>query len=663
MRIALKVAYIGTDYHGFQVQPDVNTIEGELFRALQELNMDAPARWFGWMVRGLLPLTSYTVTIDSLDEDVFFITDRHRKIETRTRDDGFRREIDQKIQNLDNPFLQFQGVDLQILRPAHARAAMLDQLSRSFASDLGFATLTKAVSLIAEPSHESRLIELLDNQREPDRRLVLAEAISRQYNPVHFARVWKVLQEIDQTERELETSPDHVVRTHGSQVGTLLNLDRNEAVKVARTVASRCRQHSVWLQRIMASVLASCRHEGAADLLAQMAGCSSDAMTRDIALLALAALDRTAPVLRTLLSPGLDLAPATESLVSIALGAVGSVEDVELLKPRLHLDGHPLVRQGAIIGLGMIGQPAIAPPLLEALRDADAASRCRITWGLGRSGDPSVMPLLGRAVDKGEGALGELAWAIHTLGGNAAIPLLEKLSRWEPTTPERTMERAHAVLALVECGKGPDTDALIEATRDSNRYVAGCALIALGSRGGRRAEDHLRAIALRHADSRLRITAMKELVTMGVPCLKLLQDLKTNKTESRQITNVVAQLLPLVESAMPRTVQVRLPGFLPFLRTKDRLVTGDVRHVLARGFLSPGLDLANAVEIDSGSRPGSNFNPYLSFRAGFNRPDFLRLERPTVNRSGTGDVLIHLESSENQQILGFLTVSLFDPAR
>ncbi len=39
MRIALRVAYIGTDYHGFQVQPDVKTIEGEIFRALRELNI------------------------------------------------------------------------------------------------------------------------------------------------------------------------------------------------------------------------------------------------------------------------------------------------------------------------------------------------------------------------------------------------------------------------------------------------------------------------------------------------------------------------------------------------------------------------------------------------------------------------------------------------
>ncbi|HEY9204879.1 MAG TPA: tRNA pseudouridine(38-40) synthase TruA [Candidatus Methanoperedens sp.] len=39
MRIALKVAYIGTDYHGFQVQPDVRTLEGEIFRALGELGL------------------------------------------------------------------------------------------------------------------------------------------------------------------------------------------------------------------------------------------------------------------------------------------------------------------------------------------------------------------------------------------------------------------------------------------------------------------------------------------------------------------------------------------------------------------------------------------------------------------------------------------------
>lgn len=39
MRVALKIAYIGSNYHGSQVQPQVPTIEGELFKALQELEI------------------------------------------------------------------------------------------------------------------------------------------------------------------------------------------------------------------------------------------------------------------------------------------------------------------------------------------------------------------------------------------------------------------------------------------------------------------------------------------------------------------------------------------------------------------------------------------------------------------------------------------------
>ena len=39
MRFALKVAYVGTDFHGSQVQPAVRTVEGELLRALAELDI------------------------------------------------------------------------------------------------------------------------------------------------------------------------------------------------------------------------------------------------------------------------------------------------------------------------------------------------------------------------------------------------------------------------------------------------------------------------------------------------------------------------------------------------------------------------------------------------------------------------------------------------
>lgn len=39
MRVALKIAYVGTGYNGSQIQPDAATIEGELFNALTELEI------------------------------------------------------------------------------------------------------------------------------------------------------------------------------------------------------------------------------------------------------------------------------------------------------------------------------------------------------------------------------------------------------------------------------------------------------------------------------------------------------------------------------------------------------------------------------------------------------------------------------------------------
>ncbi|UYZ39605.1 MAG: tRNA pseudouridine(38-40) synthase TruA [Candidatus Methanospirare jalkutatii] len=39
VRVALKIGYIGTNYYGFQIQPDVPTVEAEIFRALEELNI------------------------------------------------------------------------------------------------------------------------------------------------------------------------------------------------------------------------------------------------------------------------------------------------------------------------------------------------------------------------------------------------------------------------------------------------------------------------------------------------------------------------------------------------------------------------------------------------------------------------------------------------
>ncbi|MEQ8226418.1 MAG: tRNA pseudouridine(38-40) synthase TruA, partial [Candidatus Eremiobacterota bacterium] len=37
--MALKIAYLGTDYYGFQRQPGLTTVEGEILSALEELDV------------------------------------------------------------------------------------------------------------------------------------------------------------------------------------------------------------------------------------------------------------------------------------------------------------------------------------------------------------------------------------------------------------------------------------------------------------------------------------------------------------------------------------------------------------------------------------------------------------------------------------------------
>lgn len=51
-KVALKVAYIGTDFHGFQRQPDLRTVEGELISALKEANLVDNLKDCGYAIAG-----------------------------------------------------------------------------------------------------------------------------------------------------------------------------------------------------------------------------------------------------------------------------------------------------------------------------------------------------------------------------------------------------------------------------------------------------------------------------------------------------------------------------------------------------------------------------------------------------------------------------------
>jgi tRNA pseudouridine38-40 synthase len=51
-RVALKIAYLGTDYYGFQRQPDLTTVEGEILSALEETGVVADVNRCGFGVAG-----------------------------------------------------------------------------------------------------------------------------------------------------------------------------------------------------------------------------------------------------------------------------------------------------------------------------------------------------------------------------------------------------------------------------------------------------------------------------------------------------------------------------------------------------------------------------------------------------------------------------------
>lgn len=51
-KVALKVAYIGTDFHGFQRQPDFKTVEGELIDALRSANLIDNLKDSGYAIAG-----------------------------------------------------------------------------------------------------------------------------------------------------------------------------------------------------------------------------------------------------------------------------------------------------------------------------------------------------------------------------------------------------------------------------------------------------------------------------------------------------------------------------------------------------------------------------------------------------------------------------------
>ena len=71
MRIALKVAYIGSQFHGLKIQPDVNTIEHELFSALEQMGIIADVESANYAAAGRTD-----TGVHSMGQVIAFDTDR-----------------------------------------------------------------------------------------------------------------------------------------------------------------------------------------------------------------------------------------------------------------------------------------------------------------------------------------------------------------------------------------------------------------------------------------------------------------------------------------------------------------------------------------------------------------------------------------------------------
>lgn len=71
MRVALKLAYIGTELHGFQIQPNVDTVEGELFKALRKLGIIESPRSANYTAAGRTD-----AGVHALEQVIAFDTDK-----------------------------------------------------------------------------------------------------------------------------------------------------------------------------------------------------------------------------------------------------------------------------------------------------------------------------------------------------------------------------------------------------------------------------------------------------------------------------------------------------------------------------------------------------------------------------------------------------------
>lgn len=155
--------------------------------------------------------------------------------------------------------------------------------------------------------------------------------------------------------------------------------------------------------------------------------------------------------LRTLFLPGSGIESARAQLV-LRAGAQ---------------DTRPAMRETAIHVLGIIGNPAVTPVLVEALHDPVPAVRLQAAKALGRAGDASAVPALLGALSRADEQLGSQIFSSLVHLGNVAVPSLIDASN-----SSSAWMRWHAARALGEICDRRALPILVKVLLDNDHSVA-----------------------------------------------------------------------------------------------------------------------------------------------------------------------------------------------
>jgi hypothetical protein len=130
-------------------------------------------------------------------------------------------------------------------------------------------------------------------------------------------------------------------------------------------------------------------------------------------------------------------------------------------------DPRPAMRETAIHILGIIGNPAVTPVLIEALHDPVPSVRLQAAKALGRAGDASAVPALLSALRTADEQLSSQVFSSLVRLGNVAVPGLIDASN-----SNSAWMRWHAARALGDISDRRALPVLVQDLLDNDHSVA-----------------------------------------------------------------------------------------------------------------------------------------------------------------------------------------------